>query len=30
MTCFYWFIAGIVLAWPIAVCHGIDIERRSR
>ncbi len=28
MNYFYAFVAGVVLCWPIAVCHGIDLERR--
>lgn len=28
MGYFYAFVAGFVIAWPIAVCHGIDLERR--
>lgn len=28
MTAFYAFIVGVLLAWPIALLHGIDIERR--
>lgn len=30
MGCFYAFVAGCVVVWPIAVCHGIDLERRWR
>lgn len=30
MSCFYALVVGMVLAWPIAICHGIDIERRRR
>ena len=28
MTAFYAFIVGVVLAWPIALLHGVDLERR--
>jgi hypothetical protein len=30
VTSFYWFLAGILVGWPIFTCHGIDLERRWR
>jgi len=30
VTAFYALVIGIVLAWPIAFCHGQDVERRRR
>lgn len=28
MHCVVAFVVGVVLAWPIALCHGMDLERR--
>ncbi len=27
---FYTFLVGLAVAWPIAMMHGIEIERRRR
>ena len=28
MTAFAWFLVGLLVGWPIALCHGMDLERR--
>jgi hypothetical protein len=30
MIAFVSFVVGLLVCWPIAFCHGLDVERRRR